>query len=228
MPDTISRTGPGYRVTPRTRLRRRHERGSHARPDVHAILDASPLCHVGYVIDGAPYVTPTLQWREGDRVFWHGSAASRFLDQVEGKQACLTCSLLDGYVLARSGFNHSANYRSAMVFGTARTITDDAEKEAALRGFVENMFPGRWATLRPMTAQELKATSVLWMDIEEASAKVRAAPPGDAEEASVPVWAGVVPIRMAVGPVEPAPELAAGIELPEGIAALVASGRLRL
>src|SRR3954468_24122777 len=88
MPDTISRTEPGYRVTPRTRLRRRHERGSHARADVHAILDASPLCHVGYVIEGAPYVTPALQWREGDRVFWHGSAASRFLDQVEGRQVC--------------------------------------------------------------------------------------------------------------------------------------------
>src|SRR4051794_21873970 len=131
MPDTIAPIGPGYRVTPRTRLRRRHERGSHARADVHAILDAAPLCHVGYVIDGAPHVTPTLQWREGDRVYWHGSAASRFLDRVEGKQVCLTCSLLDGYVLARSAFNHSANYRSVMVFGTARTITDHAEKEQA-------------------------------------------------------------------------------------------------
>ena len=216
-----------YPPTERSRVRRSPKRGTHARADVHAILDATPLCHVGYVIGGAPYVTPTMHWREGERLFWHGSAASRFLKQVDATSVCLTCSLMDGYVLARSAFNHSVNYRSAMVFGTAHRLEDAAEKTEALRSFTDGLFPGRWETLRPMTPQELKATSVLWMDIDEASAKVRAAPPGDPEEAEVPVWAGVLPMRMALHAAEPAPELPAGIALPEALAALIASGRLR-
>src|SRR5206468_6752667 len=133
MPDTHQPGATDYARTDRTRMRRHHERGSHARADVHAILDAIPLCHVGYVIDGAPYVTPTLQWREGDLVNWHGSSASRFLRRVEGTRVCLTVSAMDGYVLARSGFSHSVNYRSAMVFGTARLLEDEAEKSHALR-----------------------------------------------------------------------------------------------
>ena len=208
-------------------MRRSPKRGTHARAEVHAILDAAPLCHVGYVIDGAPYVTPTIHWREGERLYWHGSAASRFLRQVDATAVCLTCSLMDGYVLARSAFNHSVNYRSAMVFGTARVVEDGAEKTNALRRFTDGLFPGRWEALRPMTTQELKATSVLWMDIDEASAKIRAAPPGDPEEADVPVWAGVLPMRTTFVAAEPAPELPAGIALPEALAALIASGRLR-
>ncbi len=192
-----STTEADYPTTERSRVRRLHQRGSYARSDLHAILDAAPLCHVGYIIDGAPYVTPTLHWRDGERVYWHGSAASRFLRQVDGKTVCLTCSLMDGYVLARSAFNHSANYRSAMVFGTARIVESDNEKTEALRRFTDGLFPGRWETLRPMTAQELKATSVLWMDVEEATAKVRAAPPGDPEDAGIRVWAGVLPMRLA-------------------------------
>ncbi len=140
---------------------------------------------------------------------------------------CLTVSLIDGYVLARSAFNHSVNYRSAMVFGTARTVEDDGEKLEALRRFTDGLFPGRWDTLRPMTPQELKATSVLWMDVDEATAKARAAPPGDPEDAGVPVWAGVLPMRTALAAPEPAPELPPGIELPGPLAALIASGRLR-
>jgi uncharacterized protein len=216
-----------YPTTERSRIRRLRERGSHARADVHAVLDATPFCHVGYVIDGAPYVTPTLHWREGERVFWHGSAASRFLDRVDGTQVCLTSSLMDGYVLARSAFNHSVNYRSAMVFGTARTVRDEGEKADALRRFVDALFPGRWDTLRPPTTQEMKATAVLWLDIEEATAKVRAAPPGDPEDAAFPVWAGVIPLRTAPGVAEPAPDMASGIALPQPLAALIASGRLR-
>lgn len=227
MADTLPLLEADYPTTERSRLRRLHQRGTHARADVHAILDAAPLCHVGYVIDGAPFVTPTLHWREGDRVYWHGSAASRFLRQADGMPVCLTCSLMDGYVLARSAFNHSVNYRSAMVFGTARTVEGDSEKTEALRRFTEGLFPGRWDTLRLMTAQELKATSVLWMDIEEATAKVRAAPPGDPEDAGVPVWAGVMPMRTTLGPAEPAPELPPGIGLPQPLAALIGSGRLR-
>jgi hypothetical protein len=216
-----------YPTTERSRVRRLHQRGSHARADVHAVLDAMPLCHVGYVIDGAPYVTPTLQWRDGERVYWHGSAASRFLAAAEGMPVCLTCTIMDGYVLARSGFNHSINYRSAMVFGSARVVEDAAEKAEALRAFTDGLFPGRWATLRPMTTQELKATSILWMEVEEATAKTRAAPPGDPEEAEVPVWAGVLPLRSGLAGAEPAPGMPEGITLPTELDALIRSGRLR-
>ena len=156
--DTPTPADVSYPTTERSRVRRLHQRGSHARVDVHAILDAAPLCHVGYVIDGAPYVTPTLHWRNGERLHWHGSAASRFLRQVVGRSVCLTCSLVDGYVLARSAFNHSINYRSAMVFGTAHIVERDDEKMEALRSFTDGLSPGRWDTLRPMTKQELKAT----------------------------------------------------------------------
>ncbi|MBB2205947.1 pyridoxamine 5'-phosphate oxidase family protein [Gluconacetobacter takamatsuzukensis] len=216
-----------YPVTERSRVRRAHQRGSHERADVHAVLDASPLCHVGYVIDGAPYVTPTLQWRVGDRVYWHGSAASRFLRAARGTRVCLTCSQMDGYVMARSAFSHSVNYRSAMVFGTANLLEGEEEIGAALRDMIEDYFPGRWDTLRPMTDQERKATAVLWMDIEEASVKVRDAPPGDGAEGDYPVWAGVIPIRTVLDTPCPAPELPADMPLPPGLAALVASGRLR-
>ena len=135
----------------RTRVRRLHERGRYDPATIHAILDAAPWCHVGYVIDGAPYVTPTLHWRDGDWVYWHGSAASQMLRKSEGEPVCLTVSLLDGYVLARSAFNHSVNYRSAMLFGPAVKVADPAAKDAQLRRFVEGLFPGRWKELRPMT-----------------------------------------------------------------------------
>ena len=216
-----------YPTTERSRLRRKHDRGSHQRADVFAVLDASPLSHVGYTINGAPYVTPTLHWRDNDRIYWHGSAASRFLRKAEDMPVCLTCSIMDGYVLARSAFNHSINYRSAMVFGMAQIIEDSDEKAEALRGFTESFFPGRWNSLRPMTEQELKATSVLWMDIEEATAKLRNAPPGDGEEADVPVWAGILPLRTVFADAEPAPELPGTIVLPEALGELLCSGRLR-
>ncbi|KUR76886.1 pyridoxamine 5'-phosphate oxidase family protein [Novosphingobium sp. FSW06-99] len=216
-----------FPVTERSRIRRLHERGTHDEAAVHAVLDAAPLCHVGYVIDGEAYVTPTIHWREGNRVYWHGSAASRFLRKVAGQRVCLTVSLMDGYVMARSAFNHSVNYRSAMVFGRAHVVTDPDETAAALHRFVEDMFPGRWDDLRAMTAQELKATSVLWLDIEEASVKHRAAPPGDPEDAGHPVWAGVLPITTTLGAAEPAPGPHHDLPLPEALADLIASGRLR-
>jgi len=225
--DHVSAEAGEYPTTERSRVRRRHDRGSHGRSDVYAVLDATPLCHVGYTINGAPYVTPTLHWREGDRVYWHGSAASRFLRASDAMPVCLTCSIMDGYVLARSAFNHSINYRSAMVFGTARTVEEPEEKAAALKYFTDSFFPGRWDDLRPMTTQELKATSVLWMDIEEATAKVRDAPPGDPEEAHVPVWAGVLPVRHGLAAAEPAPDLPETIALPAALDALIRSGRLR-
>ncbi|MGZ9723653.1 pyridoxamine 5'-phosphate oxidase family protein [Rhizobium miluonense] len=216
-----------YPTTERSRVRRSPKRGTHGRADVHAILDASPLCHVGYVINGAPYVTPTLHWREGEYVYWHGSSASRFLRAAEDMPVCLTCSIMDGYVLARSAFNHSVNYRSAMVFGTARLVDDPDEKNHALRQLIEDLFPGRWDNLRPMTAQEVKATSVLRMEIDEATAKVRNAPPGDIDEADYPVWAGVLPIRSHLASAETAPGMPDNIELPQALADLIASGRIR-
>ena len=216
-----------YPTSERTRVRRSPKRGSHAHADVHAILDAAPLCHVGYVINGAPYVTPTLHWREDDYVYWHGSSASRFLRAAEDMPVCLTCSIMDGYVMARSAFNHSVNYRSAMVFGTARLVDDVDEKSDALRRFIEDLFPGRWDQLRPMTKQEVKATSVMRMKIEEASAKIRNGPPGDMDEASHPVWAGVLPIESRLVHPHPAPGLPDGMELPQSLADLIQSGRLR-
>lgn len=216
-----------YPITERSRVRRVHRRASHEHAAVHAVLDAWPLCHVGYVIDGEPYVTPTLHWREGERVYWHGSSASRFLRKVDGRRVCLTVSMMDGYVLARSAFAHSANYRSAMVFGVAHVVDDPDAATAAMRSFVEGLFPGRWETLRPMTEQELKATSVLYLDIEEASVKTRGEPPADHAEADFPVWAGVLPMETRLTPPEPAPGLPDGIALPDYLSDLLASGRLR-
>lgn len=209
-----------YPVTERSRVRRLHQLGSHERAAVHAVLDAARMAHVGYVIDGEPYVTPTLHWREGDRVWWHGSSASRFLRKTEDRRVCLTASLLDGYVLARSAFNHSVNYRLAMVFGTARLVKDGEEALDALRRFTERLFPGRWGTLRPVRAQEMKATGVMVMEIEEASVKVRAGPPDDDDEADVPVWAGVLPIETRFAAPQAAPDIPAGLAFPKPLAAL--------
>ena len=190
--------------TDRTRVRRLPERGAYDRATIDAILDAMPVAHVGYLIDNAPFVTPTLQWREGEHVYWHGSAASRMLRSVDGAPVCVTVTLIDGMVLARSAFHHSVNYRSVMLMGHARLVTDPAEKEARLRTFVESQFPGRWDILRPLTAQELKGTSVLTIPIDEASAKIRSGPPKDDEaDQALDIWAGVVPIRYQVFAPEP-------------------------
>lgn len=216
-----------FPVSERNKVRREHHRGSYDKDAVYGVLDASPLCFVGYSIDGAPYVTPTIHWREGNRLYWHGSSASRFLRATKDMKVCLTVGMMDGYVMARSAFNHSVNYRSAMVFGTARKLEGDEENTQALRLLVEKLFPGRWAQLRPMTKQELKATSVLWMEIEEASVKIRDGGPGDPEEADVPVWAGVVPMQTSLGAAEPSAELPKGFPLPGYLENLIASGALR-
>ncbi|PJK30790.1 pyridoxamine 5'-phosphate oxidase family protein [Minwuia thermotolerans] len=202
-------------TTDRTRLRRAHLRGHADRATAYAILDATMHCHVGYTIDGSPYVTPTFEWREGDDVFWHGSSASRALRAAEGAEVCLTVSLLDGLVLARSGFHHSVNYRSVMLFGRARKIEDPAEKTERLKTFVEMITPGRWQTLRPMTDQELKGTTILTMPIDEGAAKVRdGGPIDDEEDYALPIWAGVVPIRQQVGEPEPDPRNLPGLDVP--------------
>jgi nitroimidazol reductase NimA-like FMN-containing flavoprotein (pyridoxamine 5'-phosphate oxidase superfamily) len=198
-----------------SRVRRLPGRGAYDRTTIHAILDAAPHCHIGHVIDGRPVVIPTLHWREQDTVYWHGSAASRMLRaNARGGEVCLTATLLDGFVLARSGFHHSANYRSVMCFGLPRLVEAD-EKLAALRGFIERLYPGRWDTLRPPTTQELKATSVLALPIGEASAKLRTGGPVDDEEdLALPVWAGVLPVRLVAGAPEPDPYVATGLSAP--------------
>ena len=207
---------PDFQPTERTRIKRLHQRAVFDRKTVYGILDAGLMCHVGYVIDGQPYVTPTAYWREGDRVYWHGSSASKMLRHTEkGAPVCFTVALLDGLVLARSGFHSSINYRSVMAFGSAVKVTDDAQKLAALEAFSERLTPGRWAELRPVNTQELKATTVLSMKLEEVACKVRTGPPGDDEEDyALDVWAGVLPVRYGLGAAEDDPRLKAGIPQP--------------
>ncbi len=217
-----------YPVTPRNRVKRLHGRGSYDRAAVHAILDAGLLCHVAYVIDGQPFCTPTFYWREGDVLYWHGSSASRMLRHLKaGTPACLTVSHLDGLVLARSGFNHSANYRSAMCFGTARIVDDPGEKAAALRNVVDRLYPGRTASLRAITTQEAKATMIIGMPIDEASAKVRDKGVGDDEgDYGHPVWAGVLPVRTVIGDHEACPRLPGGVSRPDELSLYPSGGAL--
>ncbi len=208
-----------YPVTPVNRVKRLHERGAYDRATVHAILDAAALCHVAYVVDGQPYCTPTLFWREGDRLYWHGSSASRMLlSQSEGEPVCVTVSHLDGLVLARSGFNHSVDYRSAMAFGQARIVGDPEEKIRALAAMIDRFYPGRWATLRPATRQEIKAARVIGMTIEQASAKIRAKGIGDDEEDyALPIYAERIPVKTVLGAPEPCPRLVPGVERPAAL-----------
>ena len=210
----------------RTRLRRLHQRGAYDRATIDAILDAGYLCHVGYIIDDSPYVTPTLYWREGDDVYWHGSSASRMLRETQGAEVCLTVTHMDGFVLARSGFHHSVNFRSVMLFGNARKVTDADEKLERLKTFVEGLFPGRWDELRPVTGQEIKATTLLSMPISEASAKIRNGPPADDEEDyELPVWAGVVPVAPQFGAPQACPRLNGSTPLPDHVRALLNGAR---
>lgn len=205
----------------RVRVKRQHERGHYDTATVHAILDASPMCSVGYVFDNQPYVTPTLQWREGDRVYWHGSSASRMLRSAEEADVCLTVAILDGFVMARSAFHHSANSRSVMVLGKAQKVTDPAEKEVRLRNFVDGLFPGRWDILRPVTPQEIKATTILSLPLNEASAKIRSGPPiDDEEDYALPIWAGVIPVNTHLHAPEPDGRVLPGAELPAHITGL--------
>ncbi|MCH8997299.1 MAG: pyridoxamine 5'-phosphate oxidase family protein [Proteobacteria bacterium] len=208
--------------TARTRIKRQHERAHYDRETVHAILDAGLLCHVGYVIDGQPYVTPTCYWRSGDRVYWHGSSASKMLRRLEaGVPVCFTVALLDGLVLARSGFHSSIDYRSVMAFGVAEKVADEARILAALEAFSERLAPGRWAEQRPPNDQEIKATTVMALDLKEVAAKVRTGPPNDDEaDYDDPVWAGNVPIRSRVEAPVDDPRLKAGIARPDYLQAI--------
>ena len=190
-----------YTPTPRTRLVREADRAVYDREAAYRILDEGFLCHVGFVADGQPFVIPTSYGRKSDSLFIHGSAASRMLRNVkEGIPVCITVTLLDGLVLARSIFNHSMNYRSVVILGKATLVDDPAEKIEALRLLSEHIIPGRWADSRQPNERELKATSILRVPIEEFSAKVRKGPVVDDEEDySFPTWAGVVPLQMVAG-----------------------------
>jgi uncharacterized protein len=201
-----SQAADGRLRTARTKLRRLPKRGAHDRPTIDAILDEALISHVGFVHEGRPAVIPTLHARAGDDVLIHGSAASRMLRALAtGIELCLTATLIDGLVLARSAFHHSVNYRSVVLYGQAQLLTEPDEKEQALEAFTERLLPGRWADVRWPTRKELKATTVLKLPISEGSAKVRTGPPIDDEpDYALDVWAGVVPLSVVRG--EPVPD----------------------
>ncbi|HEV2463488.1 MAG TPA: pyridoxamine 5'-phosphate oxidase family protein [Acidobacteriaceae bacterium] len=195
--------------SPRVRVSRLPKRADYSQKTIYGILDAAFLCHVGFVVDGQPYVIPTGYGRAGDTLYLHGSAASRMLRTLaEGVDVCATVTLLDGIVLARSAFHHSMNYRSVVILGRAVPVEGDEEKTAALRAISEHIVRGRWADIRKPTPQELRATAVLALPIEEASAKIRAGPPLDEQEDyALDVWAGILPLAMKTGdPVEDTPQ----------------------
>jgi nitroimidazol reductase NimA-like FMN-containing flavoprotein (pyridoxamine 5'-phosphate oxidase superfamily) len=203
--------------TNRTQLRRLPNRGSHESAVINEILDSAFLAHVGFQTNGQPFVIPTLYGRDEDKLYLHGSAASRMLGELgTGMPMCVTVTLVDGLVLARSAFHHSMNYRSVVAFGTARRIDDTAQKTRALRIISEHLMAGRWDDVRGPNEKELKATSVLEFAMEEASAKVRTGPPlDDEEDYPLPVWAGVLPLRLATKSPIPDPRLAEGIGVPD-------------
>jgi nitroimidazol reductase NimA-like FMN-containing flavoprotein (pyridoxamine 5'-phosphate oxidase superfamily) len=202
--------------TERMTVRRLPARAAYDRSLIHAILDEALICHVGFVVDGRPFVIPTIHVRVGERLYVHGSPASRMLKKLAGGvDVCVTVTLVDGLVLARSAFHHSMNYRSVVLFGTARSVDDADEKARVLQALAEHLVPGRWRDIRVPTPAELKATSVLSLPIDEASAKVRTGPPVDDEEDySLPTWAGVLPLSIVAGTPIPCPRLVADIELP--------------
>lgn len=203
----------------RTKLRRMPARGVYERDAVHAILDEAMVAHVGFATKGQPYVIPTLHARVGEEVYFHGSAASRTIRALAaGAPACLTVTLLDGLVLARSAVHHSVNYRSVVVLGLARPIEDLSERMAAIEVFTERLIPGRWQEARPPTVKELKAISVLALPLHESSAKVRTGPPlDDEQDYALDVWAGVIPLHTHAGEPLPDPRLDAGTEPSQAI-----------
>jgi nitroimidazol reductase NimA-like FMN-containing flavoprotein (pyridoxamine 5'-phosphate oxidase superfamily) len=212
--------------SPRVRAIRQHERAHYDRATIDAILDEAIVAHLGFVHEGQPFVIPTLHARVADVVYIHGSSASRMLRALgAGVPACLTVTLVDGIVLARSVFEHDVNYRSVVLLGTLATVSDESEKVEALRAFTEQLIPGRWNEARNPSPQELKATSILRMHIDEASAKIGADPPSDADspDGLLDVWAGTVPVRVHYG--EPIPDPALRPDIPTSGAALALAAR---
>jgi nitroimidazol reductase NimA-like FMN-containing flavoprotein (pyridoxamine 5'-phosphate oxidase superfamily) len=217
---TTTDTSPTSPPSARTTVRRLPERASYDRADVHAILDEGLVAHVGLATDDGPVVIPMLYGRDGDRLLLHGSPASRLLrGGAKGTQMCVTVTLVDGLVLARSAFHHSMNYRSVVVFGQATAVADPDERRAALDVLVEHIVPGRTEEAREPNDKELRSTLVLALPLDEASVKVRTGPPIDEDEdLDLPHWAGGVPVTTVFGEPEPAPDLAAGIPVPGHVA----------
>jgi nitroimidazol reductase NimA-like FMN-containing flavoprotein (pyridoxamine 5'-phosphate oxidase superfamily) len=208
-----------FTPTERTQVKRLPKRGAYDRETVFKILDEAFVCHVGFVVDGQPYVIPTNYGRVGETLYLHGSAASRMLRTLsEGIPVCVTVTLVDGLVLARSAFHHSANYRSVVILGAARLVSEPTEKMEALRLFTEHIMKGRWEQIRQPNEQELKGTTVLALPIEEVSAKVRTGGPVDDEaDYDLAIWAGVLPLPVTAGAPVPDARLKAGIAVPENV-----------
>lgn len=208
------------------KIKRLPKRGHYDRATIYSILDAGFLCHVGFVVEGQPFVIPTAYGRDGDAIYLHGSSKSRTLTEMgAGIPVCLTVTHLDGLVLARSAFHHSMNYRSAVVFGKAHEVSGE-EKERALFLISENILKGRWNEVREPNEKEMRATSVLRLDIETASAKIRTGPPGDDDEDyALPIWAGVVPITLVQGEPIADPQLAESIAISESVKGVVSKSR---
>jgi len=209
---------PDLSSTPRTALGRHRERGRTERDDLYAVLDAGLICHLGVIVNGVPRVLPTGYGRLGDLLYLHGSSANSSIMAGNGQEVCVTVTHLDGLVCARSVFNHSMNYRSAMVFGVARLVTDPAEQVLALRTITEHLVPGQWSYARPPSRKELAATSALALPLAEASVKFRAGGPSDEpEDYALDIWAGVMPVTTGFGKPEPDFVLRPGIDTPPHI-----------
>ena len=207
------------RPSDRTRVNRLPERGAYDRETLDEILDEALICHVGFVQDGEPVVIPTIHARDGDTIYFHGSPASRMLRLMkEGADICVTATIVDGIVAARSVFHHSMNYRSAVVFGRARMVDDEVERLHAMEMVTEHVLPGRWDEARHPSEIESKGTLLAALPIEEFSVKVRTGPPSDDEpDYDLPIWAGVIPLTMVPGAPEPDPSLGEGIEVSESL-----------
>ncbi len=207
-----------FPVSAVNRVKRVHERGHYDKKTVYEILDAALVCHIAYVIDGRPYCTPTGFWREGDHLYWHGSSASRMIrTQGKGIEVCLTVTHVDALVMARSGFHHSVNYRAVMAFGQAHIIEDTSEKLRLMDNFIDRIYPGRSKLIRQPNAQEFKATTMMGMEIETASAKIRDKHVADEEEdyAGVPAWTALIPITQVMGEASDCPRQLPGLSRPE-------------
>ncbi|MFO1081015.1 MAG: pyridoxamine 5'-phosphate oxidase family protein [Reyranellaceae bacterium] len=222
-------TAESFGVTSVNRVRRVHERGRYDRKTVYEILDAALVCHIAYVIDGRPYCTPTAFWREDDHLYWHGSSASRMIrTQAAGVPVCLTVTHLDALVMARSGFHHSVNYRSAMAFGTAHVVEDAERKRVLMDRFIDRIYPGRSRLIRQPNAQEFKATTMMGMEIEHASGKIRDTHVADEEEdyAAVPAWSALYPVTQTIGIPSDCPRQLPGLQRPQDMADFEPGARL--
>jgi nitroimidazol reductase NimA-like FMN-containing flavoprotein (pyridoxamine 5'-phosphate oxidase superfamily) len=204
--------------TPRSTVKRLPERGQYDRETINSILDESLICHLAFATDHGPVAIPTIHARIGDVLYLHGSHASRMMRTTVGEQVCVTATIVDGIVAARSAFHHSLNYRSAMVFGTPRIVTDPQERTAGFEAITNHVLPGRWDEARQPNVKEDKGTKLLALTIDEASAKTRSGPPGDdQEDMASGIWAGVIPLAVTPGEPIPAPDLEPGVVTPDSV-----------